>query len=589
MKRLSAILALLVALLPSLTFASSIGNAEYKSTIIITNNSTTTTNVSTNFTLSVPNLITLGMLSADASDCAIQNSSGNDTAFMPGYGTNPWMTWCSSVGTSAQVTQYLYSKGVTGGKLRYFPGSAGMTIASNTTLEPSSNFTVELDGYVDTTAGANKYLVNKPGSLSIYNDLTTSGKIHVLIPTSNSTVNLATAGAGDNTSITSVIGAATHWEAVQTNDSDTSYVSTTSTTYLLDTYTTNASSLNLPSGSVINAVAVITIRRSTTANNALLKPVLRLGGIETVGSEVTSTPSTSYITDNQTLVRPGGGSWSLSDLASLQIGAYLADTGAEGRLTQVYAQVLYSPPTLSTTAVSSGEHTVTVTGNATALYLTVDTTTANTTAATVPSNSNNWTIALSAAMPYMNTYKEYVGGTLKASIAWQYDTLFYDASGNGNTATPSFATTSSNANVSAVVSSQAGLLTGPAVITTPSGGSTMITSVPSTPATLYTAGTYIYPGATLITAWAVAAGQPPIAFHYTFIFGLSLLAMILVYAKTHDTKMGQRGSLLLAVIAGLLVVVYFYNAGAVVGWVLIPYGLLGLALVVWRKSPSPID
>jgi hypothetical protein len=70
------------------------------------------------------------------------------------------------------------------------------------------------------------------------------------------------------------------------------------------------------------------------------------------------------------------------------------------------------------------------------------------TTAIVPNTSANWTIG-GVATPYIESYKTWIGGVLKQSAAWQYGSTFTDLSGNGNTATPSFRTTSSDADVSA--------------------------------------------------------------------------------------------------------------------------------------------
>lgn len=67
--------------------------------------------------------------------------------------------------------------------------------------------------------------------------------------------------------------------------------------------------------------------------------------------------------------------------------------------------------------------------------------------ASVPDNSNNITIW--ANLPYLVSSNITIGGTLRQSINWEYGSVFYDDSGNGNSAVPSFRTTSSDADVSA--------------------------------------------------------------------------------------------------------------------------------------------
>jgi len=71
----------------------------------------------------------------------------------------------------------------------------------------------------------------------------------------------------------------------------------------------------------------------------------------------------------------------------------------------------------------------------------------------VPDNDNDWTDAQAAVMPYVETVKKWVDGILVQSIAWEYGATFTDLSGNGNDATPTFRTASSDADVSAVMAS----------------------------------------------------------------------------------------------------------------------------------------
>lgn len=159
--------------------ASDITNADFYGTITISNNGTTATNVSTNITgLSTPNLIAGGFLNSSASNCAIRNRSGTDIAFMPGYSTNPWMMFVDSIGASIGDTATLYCKDVTGGKLCYFPGAGGMTVADDDTLEPGNHFQFLIDDcFVDTTAGAGKYLIYKNSACNLAVSATTTGTI----------------------------------------------------------------------------------------------------------------------------------------------------------------------------------------------------------------------------------------------------------------------------------------------------------------------------------------------------------------------------------------------------------------------------
>lgn len=66
----------------------------------------------------------------------------------------------------------------------------------------------------------------------------------------------------------------------------------------------------------------------------------------------------------------------------------------------------------------------------------------------VPDTSANWTIG-GDATPYIETANITIGGVLQGSWEWEYGVTFTDLSGNSHDATPTFRTTSSDADVSA--------------------------------------------------------------------------------------------------------------------------------------------
>lgn len=161
---ISTIILSLVALLVSATFvlASDVSSALWRGEITIINEGdSTATGVSVNMTLSSPVLVESGYATANLSDTAMQ-INGVDTAFMPGANaTYPWIFFVPSI--SAETTTYydLFSSGASGGHIRYFPSSTGMSSTDNTNLELSDNFTIEVKGYVNTGNGSSKNLVNK--------------------------------------------------------------------------------------------------------------------------------------------------------------------------------------------------------------------------------------------------------------------------------------------------------------------------------------------------------------------------------------------------------------------------------------------
>ena len=135
---------------PVVIFASSIENARYWAQILVSNNSTATANVATTANISSTNLINGGYLNSSANNSVMRTSSGADVAFMPSVNsTYPWSLWVPDIGANSYRTYVLYTANSTGGKMRYFPDAGGMTIADDVTMEPSDNFSIELDAFLN--------------------------------------------------------------------------------------------------------------------------------------------------------------------------------------------------------------------------------------------------------------------------------------------------------------------------------------------------------------------------------------------------------------------------------------------------------
>lgn len=155
MKRLLFVLGICLILcvtFSGIVLASDISNAKYYGVIVATNNSTAATVVSTNVSgLNTTEMIAQGWLNSSANNCAIRNSSGADVPFMPGYGTNPWDLFITSIGNYSQLSYTFYTDNATGGTLAYFPTPTGMSVNDTALMEPSSNFTDSFTGYIDMT------------------------------------------------------------------------------------------------------------------------------------------------------------------------------------------------------------------------------------------------------------------------------------------------------------------------------------------------------------------------------------------------------------------------------------------------------
>jgi hypothetical protein len=190
-------------------------------------------------------------------------------------------------------------------------------------------------------------------------------------------------------------------------------------------------------------------------------------------------------------------------------------------------------------------------------------------AGNVTNNANAITFCTNGIMPYVSSIQTYAGGILSGSWAWQFATTFTDLSGYGNTGTPTFRTTSSNANISANVSSFQPVSQAEAASSTATGNLTIMGS-PTAPSELYTEGNFNYiPGGAVANAILDASGTPRALWWYPFLFlGIALLGMMLYGATTGTVSMSSNaaahmGSLLLQSIVSELMFVVFAVMGAI--------------------------
>ena len=139
-----------------------------------------------------------------------------------------------------------------------------------------------------------------------------------------------------------VLGAGTSKvDAVQSpDDGDTSYIEN-ATGGTRQSY--SLSSHNIPEGSVINSVTVRGWARKTVNPGVNIRFGLVLGANESGWTVDHGTLATSYGEFTAELSRPGGGSWSLADIDTLEIGVTIS-AARDTRVSTLTAIVDYTPP-----------------------------------------------------------------------------------------------------------------------------------------------------------------------------------------------------------------------------------------------------
>ena len=149
----------------------------------------------------------------------------------------------------------------------------------------------------------------------------------------------ATSDASDG--IPSVTGATTHWQAVSDYGSSdgTSYVwAGSGNTGTYTDYYTMQDAIS-PSGTINSVTESIRVYVTSTSG-PYAQTYLRLGSTSITGSQWTPTTANTWTTHSDTLTRPGGGSWSWTDINSLDGGVVLNRTsGTTVECTLVYVVV----------------------------------------------------------------------------------------------------------------------------------------------------------------------------------------------------------------------------------------------------------
>ena len=603
MKKLIIVTALVILLLPSIAvIAADVSQAEYVTEIVVTNAAVTQkTNITTTVNLTTSDLIDSGMLNDDADDAALLATGAVDAPFMPGYDTNPWLFFVDSIPLLTNENYYLYTGGASGGEIRYFPDTAGMTTSDHASLELGDNFTITLsDVWIDTTAGASKYILYKTDAIELYVDASTSGKIGLTIPEQNYTTNLKPNAAGDYCNISGELGSAcpNHYLNVDdtpgASDDDSSYVYDSTSGMVWDAY--NIEDFTLPTGQSIDYVRAFIRSRSTHSTyQSYSQSGFRLGTTETFGTKRTNALSLQWTNWTETITKPGGGDWSEADVDSLQLlaGSEEYVTGYS-RITQTYAIVYHSLPevTVSLTGITSGEYDITITADGTDLELTVGTSTNSTAlnSVIVTDNANDIISFENDTVLYAGSQEIEIDGVQKQFVEWQYGTTFTDQSGNDNDATPTFRTTGSDGDVTAFVYSQSSTAEQGLPDVEETGGFVMIGDVPTTPSGLFTSGGTTFPGSAQIQDLATATRISYAAWCYVFAFLSAILGGLGIFGLTHRVRKGIRGSMLLMIITMTVILcVWIFGGGGVIsGFVLIPFVLIMIFLLMLRNPQSPV-
>ncbi len=558
---------------PGTILASTITDAIYQANIRATNASYTATHVAAPFTLATDSLLDGQYIDSSFSNVTMRDSSGQDVAFMPGRGSDPWIMWIEQIAQNSAINYNLYTGGETamGGKLAYFPDTAGMTIADAASLELGNSFEIELSGYFSEGICA-----DKSGAIMISTD-------------SSDTLSVFYSGSLDQQSLdrgTINYVYSTLWNAQTFTPSYSGYITAVSlwgarvgtvtgdaTVYIY------ATADGKPTGSALTSTSFVASTWSTSEawhDIAFNSPIYLEAG--TVYSIVLAAPggtnsSNGILWRIQSSDVYAGGTFVTSNNSG---STWTIQTKDASFKTYISAAILSAE-------ISQPENIVTVTlsGGATSLYINGVLADSAAFAGSVPDNANNWVIGANGSMPYLYYAKITVGGVLKGSWAWQNSATFTDLSGNGNDATPSFRTTTTDADVSVSVISytvcnQSAFITGEDDEAVEIVTDDDIGEMPD--------GWYgdlhpeNLPGGQAISDFLENMDFPPAFFWYSLVYlGAAIVTMV---------SLGLTSELLPCAAAGLIWQVFFCAIIGTAWWVLLPEGIIIIGEMVNRKLAS---
>ena len=355
-------LLLLLALFP-LLLTGAVTDYAYRIPINIANSGEALTDKPICLVTNPADLIAGMYMESDANDIAGANAGGGElpTTAQDLLITDAcWWLVIDGIANGQTKTFYVHTGFPAGTRAQGVPlteASDTITITDAASLDVTGEFTL---GANDVTffaiPNAETALLRKPGAYEL--GVRNSNEIYARVVDAGTTATTvgtptgAAEGASGANLIEAGCSAGSQQDCISTNDGDTSYVySNTSSGYLDSYYTLTAT--GIPTGSILTGVTGTAKGRCVSENTSFpVKVGVRIGASE---SEQTITFSTTnYVTRTTASIgAPGGGSWEDILPSQLQAGQIKLSinttgscpTGGESRVTWVYLTVTYYPVT----------------------------------------------------------------------------------------------------------------------------------------------------------------------------------------------------------------------------------------------------
>lgn len=619
---LAVMLALTVSIFAPVSIcAVDTSQAAYTVVIRVTNNGTSNAyNVSVPVTLNTAYLISGGYMASNFSNTAMLDNWGNSTAYNPGVVANTtMMIFVPSIPASSSLDYRFYLGGSRdmAGNLSLFPGTTtGLTTADSASMELGNNFSITQTGFLDTSFAAGKNLTAKTGALvvnvsadqTIKATLDTTQLTATAIPTGKHSVEVGSAvrsiaeiNAGsyqyysvpDSPYLEPGSGNYTRsfyfGDAAPAADFPIFYHYTDSTHYeliILDslylTWTVRdgatsafcSASIGSSGSFFINCVRAGSNFSLYVAGICLYSDTSTMAVPDFTSPNYFGRSSTTYGTGFISDIRYLNRALSAAEISAYTKQNYVDNTNLR----------LYIPATEGSGStlhdLSGMNFDATVTNSCTwttdtMSYLKVDGLYKVWGAElSIPDNSNAWSFAQNQSWTYLESQSVVVNGVEVQNISWQNAAIWVDSSGHGNNATPTFRTTSTNPNVSAVIVDVQ--VEHEAILTdwdvnTYSGDS----PVPAVPSQMYDTMNATFPGHGIIDDVEASGDVPKGMLWFLIPTLIILLISLLIHDKT-KSLFAQFG-----VMAIMMIFISLAHVWAL--WMIIPFALMAGACLVSSK------
>lgn len=498
MKKYSFIMAIFLATgIAAVAYASIL----FTGILTVSNSGTTASEVCTTFSINASYLQDVYDVDDEFDNVKILNSSGENVTFQPGYGTNPWCIFVPEIGeyTTAGYEFYTGNASLDGKKAIFLDDS--MTITDDASMECGDNFTMTFTDYY---ISGNQTWASKTNAYSL---ATASGNITFSVTGGDSVTAPITDGEHD-ISISSV-----NYSISQPLNE--SYYSATGFHLKIGqkvpSFYGNIESISLylkkfgtPTGT-----ANVTVR-DTSMNVIGILGTIDISTLTTDFAEYSFANLVSVSSNQTILIFIECPSMVLGDIVQLQASQLSSFNGNVVRSTDGSSYEDYLSYDL-TINIQNYYGLISIDGNETVSLASL----------IYPDAANDLVIY---APYYLGSYNINVDGTDVCTIPWSYGATLEDQSGNGNDATPTFRTTSSDADVSAELTEYLPYAEADAEAV-PIGYGTIFDEAPEQPETAYSENTS--PGIFFAPALNAIIDITPIPrsfFWYNFAFCIIILS-----------------------------------------------------------------